>query len=50
MRDKVAAGYDADFMVAEIGGAALDADNEKDLAVIEERYDEWMDWQRSLLR
>lgn len=30
------------------GGAALDADNEKDLAVIEERYDEWMHYQRGL--
>ncbi|HEY5654115.1 MAG TPA: nucleotidyltransferase family protein [Pontiella sp.] len=28
------------------GGAALDADNELDLAVIEERYEEWMDYQR----
>ena len=30
------------------GGAALDADNEKDLAIIEERYDEWMEYQRNL--
>ena len=30
------------------GGAALDADNEKDLSVIEERYDEWMAYQASL--
>lgn len=30
------------------GGAALDADNEKDLAVIDERYDDWMHYQRSL--
>ncbi len=30
------------------GGAALDADNEKDLAVIEERYDEWMAYQAGL--
>lgn len=30
------------------GGAALDVDNEKDLAVIEERYDEWMAHQHSL--
>ncbi|MEA2068975.1 MAG: nucleotidyltransferase family protein [Verrucomicrobiota bacterium] len=29
------------------GGAALDVDNEKDLAVIEERYDEWMEFQRN---
>ena len=27
------------------GGAALDADNEKDLAVIEEHYDEWIEYQ-----
>lgn len=31
------------------GGAVLDADNEKDLAVIEERYDEWMAHQASLI-
>lgn len=30
------------------GGAALDADNEKDLAVIDERYEEWMQFQRSM--
>ncbi len=30
------------------GGAALDADNEMDLAVIEEHYDEWMEYQRGL--
>ncbi|VGO18769.1 nucleotidyltransferase family protein [Pontiella sulfatireligans] len=30
------------------GGAALDADNEKDLAVIEERYDEWVEYQSML--
>jgi GTP:adenosylcobinamide-phosphate guanylyltransferase len=30
------------------GGAALDVDNEKDLEVIEERYDEWMEYQRNL--
>ena len=30
------------------GGAALDVDNENDLAVIEERYDEWMEFQRNL--
>jgi GTP:adenosylcobinamide-phosphate guanylyltransferase len=32
------------------GGAVLDADNDKDFAVIEERYDEWMDYQRTLFR
>lgn len=31
------------------GGAVLDADNETDLAVIEERYDEWMAHQASLI-
>ncbi|QBG46497.1 hypothetical protein EGM51_03460 [Verrucomicrobia bacterium S94] len=30
------------------GGAALDADNEKDLAVMEQRYEDWMKDQRSL--
>lgn len=30
------------------GGAALDVDNERDLAVIEERYDEWMAYQGNL--
>ena len=30
------------------GGAALDADNEKDLKVMDERLDEWMHYQRSL--
>ncbi len=30
------------------GGAALDADNEKDLAVIEEHYDEWMEFQKKM--
>jgi molybdopterin-guanine dinucleotide biosynthesis protein A len=30
------------------GGAVLDADNEKDLAAIEARYDEWMEYQRNL--
>jgi hypothetical protein len=30
------------------GGAVLDADNEKDLAAIESRYDDWMDHQRNL--
>lgn len=28
------------------GGAALDADNIKDLSTIEERYDEWMEYQK----
>jgi GTP:adenosylcobinamide-phosphate guanylyltransferase len=30
------------------GGAALDADNERDLAVIEQRYNEWMEFQRKM--
>ena len=30
------------------GGAALDADNAKDLAAIEVRYDEWTEYQRNL--
>ncbi|MCF7817914.1 MAG: nucleotidyltransferase family protein [Kiritimatiellales bacterium] len=30
------------------GGAALDADNARDLSVMEERYDEWMEYQASL--
>jgi GTP:adenosylcobinamide-phosphate guanylyltransferase len=30
------------------GGAALDVDNAKDLSAIEERYDEWMEYQRNL--
>lgn len=30
------------------GGAALDADNEIDLSVIEEHYDEWMEYQKKL--
>lgn len=30
------------------GGAALDTDNEEDLAVIEERYDDWMEHQHNL--
>ena len=31
------------------GGAALDVDNEKDLAVIEQRCDEWMEYQKTLV-
>ena len=30
------------------GGAVLDADNERDLAAIEARYDEWIDYQKNL--
>lgn len=30
------------------GGAVLDADNDKDFATIEERYDEWLEYQRNL--
>lgn len=30
------------------GGAVLDVDNDKDLVAIEQRYDEWMEYQRNL--
>ncbi|MDZ8120089.1 nucleotidyltransferase family protein [Pontiella agarivorans] len=30
------------------GGAALDADNEKDLAVMDRRFDEWINYQKNL--
>ena len=30
------------------GGAALDADNAKDLSAIEERYEDWMEFQKNL--
>jgi GTP:adenosylcobinamide-phosphate guanylyltransferase len=43
-----ALGARVQIVYTHFGGAALDADNEKDLAVIEERYDEWMAFQRSL--
>jgi GTP:adenosylcobinamide-phosphate guanylyltransferase len=43
-----AIGARVQIVYTHFGGAALDADNEKDLAVIEERYDEWMAYQRNL--
>ncbi|VGO14147.1 hypothetical protein PDESU_02706 [Pontiella desulfatans] len=43
-----ALGARVQIVYTHFGGAALDADNEKDLAVIEERYDEWMALQRSM--
>ena len=44
-----AIGAQVQIVYTHFGGAALDADNEKNLAAIEARYDEWMDYQRSLL-
>ena len=43
-----AIGARVQIVYTHFGGAALDADNEKDLSVIEERYDEWMAFQRSM--
>jgi GTP:adenosylcobinamide-phosphate guanylyltransferase len=43
-----ALGARVQIVYTHLGGAALDADNERDLSTIEERYDEWMDDQRSL--
>jgi len=43
-----ALGTRVQIVYTHFGGAALDADNEKDLAVIEERYDEWMHDQRTM--
>ncbi len=43
-----AIGARVQIVYTHFGGAALDADNEKDLAVIEEHYDEWMEYQRNL--
>ncbi|MDF7800643.1 NTP transferase domain-containing protein [Pontiellaceae bacterium B1224] len=43
-----ALGARVEIVYTHFGGAALDADNEKDLAVIDERYDEWMKLQRSM--
>jgi len=40
-----ALGARTQIVYTHFGGAALDADNEKDLAVIEEHYDEWMEYQ-----
>ncbi len=43
-----ALGARTQIVYTHFGGAALDADNEKDLATIEERYDEWMEYQQKL--
>jgi len=43
-----AIGARVQIVYTHFGGAALDADNEKDLAVIEQRYDEWMDHQHRI--
>ena len=43
-----ALGARTQIVYTHFGGAALDADNEADLAVITECYDEWMAFQRSL--
>jgi hypothetical protein len=43
-----ALGARTQIVYTHFGGAALDADNERDLAVIDERYDEWMAYQRGL--
>jgi GTP:adenosylcobinamide-phosphate guanylyltransferase len=43
-----ALGARVQIVYTHFGGAALDADNEKDLAVIDQRYDEWMTFQRSM--
>ncbi len=43
-----ALGARVQIVYTHFGGAALDADHEKDLAVIDQRYDEWMKFQRSL--
>ena len=42
-----AIGARVQLVYTHFGGAALDADNEADLAVIEHRYDEWMALQRN---
>ncbi|MDF7825271.1 nucleotidyltransferase family protein [Pontiellaceae bacterium B12227] len=43
-----ALGARVEIVYTHFGGAALDADNEKDLAVIDQRYDEWMKFQRGM--
>jgi hypothetical protein len=43
-----ALGARVQIVYTHFGGAALDADNEKDLAVIDQRYDEWMKFQRGM--
>jgi hypothetical protein len=41
-----ALGARVQIVYTHFGGAALDADHEKDLDAIEENYDEWMEYQR----
>lgn len=43
-----AIGARVQIVYTHFGGAALDVDNEKDLAVIDQRYDEWMKFQRDM--
>ncbi|MDF7807304.1 NTP transferase domain-containing protein [Pontiellaceae bacterium B12219] len=43
-----ALGARVQIVYTHFGGAALDADNEKDLAVIEQRYDEWIKMQHDM--
>ncbi|MBN2162118.1 MAG: nucleotidyltransferase family protein [Pontiellaceae bacterium] len=43
-----AIGARVQIVYTHFGGAVLDADNEKDLATIEARYDEWMEYQHNL--
>ncbi len=45
-----ALGARVQIVYTHFGGAVLDADNENDLSIIEERYDEWMEYQRALFR
>ena len=42
-----ALGARTQMVYTHLGGAALDADHEKDLAVIEEHYDEWIEYQNA---
>jgi hypothetical protein len=44
-----ALGARTQIVYTHFGGAALDADNEKDLAAIEERYEEWIAHQKRLV-
>ena len=43
-----ALGARVQIVYTHFGGAALDVDNDQDLGVIDQRYDEWMDMQRSM--
>lgn len=43
-----ALGARVQIVYTHFGGAVLDADNEKDLEAIEQRYDEWMEYQRNI--